>query len=116
VRGHFRGGSAASEVELDDPRSASVFAHEAMHVWQRQGGRRVTWEAIPLQASYTLSGVDPYAYERCEDPSQMLERFLKANVEQQAKMFEDFVYFDRTARDTSAFRDLVSHVRGRTIG
>jgi hypothetical protein len=101
---------------LNDPRSASVFAHEAMHVWQRQGGRRVTWEAIPLQASYTFAGVDPYAYERCEDPSQMLERFLRANVEQQAKMFEDFVYFDRTGRDTSAFRDLVSHVRGRTFG
>jgi hypothetical protein len=116
VRSHFRGGNAAGEVELNDPRSASVFAHEAMHVWQRQGGRRVTWEAIPLQASYTLAGIDPYRYERCEDPSRMLERFLKANVEQQAKMFEDFVFFDQTGRDTSAFAELACHVRGRRLG
>jgi hypothetical protein len=115
ARTHFSEGHAASDVELSEPRSAAVFAHEAMHVWQRQGGRRVTWEAIPLQASYTLGGSDPYAYERCEDPARMLERFLRANVEQQAKMFEDFVYFDRTGRDTSAFRDVVAHVRGRTI-
>jgi hypothetical protein len=115
VKTHFRDGHAASEVELDEPRSAAVFAHEAMHVWQRHGGRRVTWEAIPLQASYTLGRSDPYAYERSENPARMLERFLGANVEQQAKMFEDFVYFDRTGRDTSAFRDVVAHVRGRTL-
>jgi hypothetical protein len=112
---HFSEGHAASEVELNEPRAAAVFAHEAMHVWQRQGGRRVTWEAIPLQASYTLGRCDPYAYERCEDPARMLERFLGANVEQQAKMFEDFVYLDRTGRDTSAFRDVVAHVRGRAV-
>lgn len=115
VRRHFRGADAAHEVELEDPRAAAVFAHEAMHVWQRQGGRRVTWEAIPLQAGY-WAGRDPYAYEVCEDPSQMLERFLAANVEQQAKMVEDFVYCDRVSADTSVFAEVARYVRTRGAG
>jgi hypothetical protein len=115
VRSHFRGGNAASEIELEDPRAASVFAHEAMHVWQRQGGRRVTWEAIPLQAGY-FAGRDPYAYEMCEDPARMLERFLTANVEQQAKMLEDFVYLQRVGKDASVFETVAQYVRARSLG
>jgi hypothetical protein len=113
VKRHFRDGHPASEIVLDDPRSAAVFAHEAMHVWQRQGGRRVTWEAIPLQAGYTFAGIDPYAYEPCDDPEQMVARFLTANVEQQAKILEDFVYRDRTGGDTQRFEHVVRHIRAR---
>ncbi|HET6337350.1 MAG TPA: hypothetical protein VFG30_29200 [Polyangiales bacterium] len=115
VRRHFRGGNAAGEIELEDPRVASVFAHEAMHVWQRQGGRRVTWEAIPLQAGY-LAGRDPYAYEACEDPVRMLERFMSANVEQQAKMLEDFVYLQRVGANVSMFESVAQHIRSRCVG
>jgi hypothetical protein len=114
VRRHFRGENAANDIDLDDPRAAAVFAHEAMHVWQRQGGRRVTWEAIPLQAGYLL-GRDPYAYEACEDPSQMLERFLLANVEQQAKMVEDLVYRQRAGADISALAAVAQHIRTRSV-
>jgi hypothetical protein len=112
VRRHFTAGDASNEVDMLDPRSASVFVHEAMHVWQRQGGRRVTWEAIPLQARY-LAGVDPYAYELLVDPAQMLAIFLRANVEQQAKIFEDFVYRERVGADTAPFVDVVNFVRTR---
>jgi hypothetical protein len=113
VREHFRERDAGSEIVLEDPQSASVFAHEAMHVWQRQGGRRVTWEAIPLQAAYTLGRFNPYAYDACDDPDVMLERFLGGNVEQQAKMLEDFVYRERIGADTSALSGVARHVRER---
>jgi hypothetical protein len=116
VRKHFRERDAASEIALEDPHSASVFAHEAMHVWQRQGGRRVTWEAIPLQAAYTLGRFNPYAYEACEDPELMLERFLLANVEQQAKMVEDFVYREQVGVDVGALASVARHVRTRGVG
>jgi hypothetical protein len=89
---HFRERDARSEVDLEDPRSASVFAHEAMHVWQRQHGRAVTREAIPLQAGYLLGRLDPYAYEASNDPEVMLALFESCNVEQQAKIFEDYVF------------------------
>lgn len=115
-RKHFRERDAASEIALEDPQSAAVFAHEAMHVWQRQGGRRVTWEAIPLQAAYTLGRFNPYAYEACDDPEQMLERFLRANVEQQAKMLEDFVYRERSGSDVGEFEGVARHVRTRSVG
>jgi hypothetical protein len=112
VRSHFSASDASNEIELADPRAAAVFAHEAMHVWQRQGGRRVTWEAIPLQAGY-FAGADPYAYELLADPAQMLSSFLRANVEQQAKIFEDYVYRERVGADTSPFADVVRHIRTR---
>ena len=116
VRKHFRQRDVASEIALEDPHSASVFAHEAMHVWQRQGGRRVTWEAIPLQVAYTLGRFNPYVYEACDDPEQMLERFLRANVEQQAKMLEDFVYRERCGADVGEFEGVARHVRTRSVG
>jgi hypothetical protein len=111
VKRHFCEEHPDSEVALTDPHAASVFAHEAMHVWQRQHGRRVTWEAIPLQAGYMLAGRDPYHYEPSDDPAQMLERFLTGNVEQQAKIVEDLVYRDRTGAPASAFAAVADHVR-----
>lgn len=103
-------------MELSDALSAAVFAHEAMHVWQRQGGRRVTWEAIPLQVGYTLAGIDPYAYEVCEDAEGMLSQFMTANVERQAKIVEDFVYRDLCGGDTSVFEEVAKHIRLRGAG
>jgi len=111
VRTHFVRGSAREELRLDDPSTASCLAHEALHVWQRQHGRRVTWEAIPLQVGYTLGRFDPYSYDRTTDPVRMLEQFVQGNVEQQGKIFEDYVYTLRDGRETAAFEAVAHHVR-----
>ncbi len=113
VRQHFADRTPTSEIALADPVTASVFAHEALHVWQRQRGRRVTWEAIPLQAGYILANRNPYGYVASEDPEAMLATFLAANVEQQGKMFEDYVRNDRTEHPTAAFEAIVAHVQSR---
>ena len=84
-----------AEVRLDDPASAAVFAHEALHVWQRQCGRRVTWEGAGLQACYALGLFDPYAYDaRDDDPASMLSCFMVGNIEQQGRIFQDYVLAD----------------------
>ena len=111
---HFRERHASSEVDLEDPHSAAVFAHEAMHVWQRQHGRAVTREAIPLQAGYMLGRLDPYAYEASEDPDVMLALFERCNVEQQAKIFEDYVLGTLRGRSVRAFESIASSVQRRT--
>lgn len=101
------------EVRLDDPRAASIFAHEALHVWQRQHGRRVTWEGAGLQAGYSLRLFDPYAYDetvRC--PASLLSLFVLGNIEQQGRMFEDYVYADRQGRDTYRFHKIAGWVCG----
>ena len=108
---HFRDGEPLEVVDLDDPSSAAVFAHEAMHVWQRQHGRAVTREAIPLQAGYMLKRFDPYHYEPSSDPLHMLAKFEQANVEQQAKIFEDYVFAERLGSDTTAFLEVVKRVQ-----
>ena len=113
VRHHFQDHRAANEIALGDPRTASVFAHEALHVWQRQGGRRVTWEAIPLQANYILGRRDPYEYVSSEDPAVVLAQFTAGNVEQQGKIFEDYVRCERSGRDTRAFDAVAQFVRAR---
>lgn len=111
VRKHFVGGSAHEELRLDEPSTAACLAHEALHVWQRQHGRRVTWEAIPLQVGYSLGRIDPYSYDRTCDPQRMLEQFIQGNVEQQGKIFEDYVYTLRGGREAAAFEAVARHVR-----
>jgi hypothetical protein len=111
---HFRERHPGSEVDLEDPHSASVFAHEAMHVWQRQHGRGVTREAIPLQAGYLLGRLDPYAYEASDDPDVMLALFERCNVEQQAKIFEDYVLGTLRGGSVRAFEGIASAVKRRS--
>lgn len=105
-----------ADVRLDDPRAAAVFAHEALHVWQRQHGRRVTWEGAFLQAGYGLRLFDPYAYdERIADPSALLVQFLFGNIEQQGRIFEHYVFADRTGRSTRRFEKVACWVRAGTL-
>ena len=113
---HFEGGRETNAIDLADPLSASIFSHEALHVWQRQHGRAVTWEAIPLQAGYMLGRSDPYRYAASDDPEAMLAVFERGNVEQQAQMFGDFVWRDRRGEDTRAFAALVERVRASDRG
>jgi hypothetical protein len=104
-----------AEVRLDDPRAASIFAHEAVHVWQRQHGRAVTREGALLQAGYTLGLFDPYAYDTRErDAASLLAAFLLGNIEQQGRMVEDFVYAEHTGGPTEHFAKLLSGLRGRS--
>lgn len=104
--------TARSAVRLDDPRAASIFAHEALHVWQRQHGRRVTWEGAGLQAGYALGLFDPYAYDTSlADPAALLSAFRLGNIEQQGRIFQDFVYDDLSGRDIARFLGVVDWVR-----
>jgi len=101
-----------ADVRLGDPRVAAVFAHEAVHVWQRQHGRAVTREGAWLQAGYSLGLFDPYAYdERERNPASLLALFALGNIEQQGRMVQDYVYADRTGRATTRFDKLLAWLR-----
>jgi hypothetical protein len=101
-------------VRLDDPRAASIFAHEAVHVWQRQHGRAVTREGAVLQLGYTLRLFDPYAYDTSErNAASLLAAFALGNIEQQGRMVEDYVYAERTGSNTVHFDKLLRWLRRR---
>jgi hypothetical protein len=101
-----------ADVRLDDPRAASIFAHEAVHVWQRQCGRAVTRQGAVLQAGYTLRLFDPYAYDTRErNAASLRTAFILGNIEQQGRMIEDFVYAERSGAETAHFEQLVAYLR-----
>lgn len=101
------------EVALEDPRAASIFAHEALHVWQRQHGRAVTREGAWLQAGYAL-GRDPYAYDtRVRDASDLLAMFVLGNIERQGRMMQDYVFAACSGGDTARFAKIATWVRDR---
>jgi hypothetical protein len=102
-------------VDLDDPRAASVFAHELLHVWQRQHGRRVTFEGACLQVPYMLGGKSPYRYAFTRDADAMLSTFLCGNIEQQGQMFQDYVFRDRTGKSTAPYASIAAYVRGSAV-
>jgi hypothetical protein len=52
------------EVNVNDAAAASTFAHEALHVWQRQNSRWVTTEGAFLQGLYSAGVFNPYDYTR----------------------------------------------------
>jgi hypothetical protein len=102
---------ASGEVALDDPRAASIFAHEALHVWQRQHGRAVTREGAWLQAGYALGAFDPYAYDtRVVDALDLQAMFALGNIERQGRMMQDYVYAARTGADTARFAKIAAWV------
>lgn len=112
TRDLFHDGDARAEVRLDDPRAASIFAHEALHVWQRQHGRAVTREGARLQAGYTLGLFDPYAYDQslC-DPAALLAAFVLGNIEQQGRMVEDLVRSELRGEDSARFNAVAGWIR-----
>jgi hypothetical protein len=107
----FDGGDPRAAVRLDEPSIAAVFAHEALHVWQRQHRVWVTLRGAVLQAGYVLRIADPYLYTPHEDPAVMLSRFTSGNIERQGRIFEDYVREQQSERDASRFALVASHVR-----
>lgn len=113
TRDLFEGHDPRAAVRLDDARAAAVFAHEALHVWQRQHGRAVTREGALLQARYTLGTFDPYAYDqRLSDPSALLAVFVLGNIERQGRIFEHYVLSAHSGRDATRFERVAAWVRG----
>jgi hypothetical protein len=112
TRDLYLDGDPRADVRLSDPLAAAVFAHEAVHVWQRQHGRAVTREGALLQAGYTLGLFDPYAYDESEsDAASLLAQFALGNIEQQGRMVQDYVYADRTGKPTRRFDKLLAWLR-----
>lgn len=102
---------AHGEVRLADPHAASIFAHEALHVWQRQHGRAVTREGAWLQAGYTLGAFDPYAYDtRVVDARDLLAMFALGNIERQGRMMQDYVFAACRGEDTARFAKIAAWV------
>jgi hypothetical protein len=112
VRRLFEAHDADAGVKLSDPQTAAVFAHEAVHVWQRQRGQAVTRKGALLQTLYTLRLFDPYAYKTgLTDPRCLLAEFALGNIEQQGRIFQDYVFADLTGRDAQRFAKVASWVR-----
>ncbi len=79
----------SGELDVTNSQYAPIFAHEALHVWQRQNGRPVTLLALPLQIGNSLRLINPYNFDMTiSDPSAMLTLFKDSNVERQGSIFE----------------------------
>ncbi len=111
VRSLYRERRPDAEVDLDNPLAASVLAHEAIHVWQRQRGVAVTRRGAMLQALYAAGVRDPYAYTPHDDPRSLLAEFALGNIEQQGKIFQDYVFHAHRGEDVRAFHEVAAWVR-----
>jgi len=111
VKSLYRGARLEAGVRLEDARVAAVFAHEAIHVWQRQHGRAVTRPGAWLQTLYTLGIHDPYAYVARPDARCLLSEFVLGNIEQQGRIFQDYVYAERSGRACQHFSRVAAWVR-----
>jgi hypothetical protein len=110
-RASFEGGDPRRPLRLADPGVAGVFAHELLHQWQRLRGQPVTRQAAWLQCQALCLRRDPYAYARCDDADAMWARFARAQVEQQAQMWEDHVRALQAGQADPAFARIAAHVR-----
>lgn len=87
----FEAGDATQVLRLHHPQVAGMFAHELLHVLQRELGMAVTRQTLLLQGTYFLAGRNPYLYRTSANARQMLRHFWAGNVEQQAQMWQDHV-------------------------
>jgi len=110
---YFKNGNLDCGVDLSNPLAASIFGHEATHVWQRQHGQWVTTQGLFLQIAYSL-GINVYQYDASQtDPAIMLDNFLSGNIEQQGQIVQDFVYNSRTGGNTSPYVGVGSYLQNR---
>ena len=100
-------------MDLSNPYVAGVFAHEALHEWQRQNGVPVTLSAAPLQILkwLTRDSYNPYNYEKTDDPDKLLQSFLNGNVERQGQIWQDFVTDELNHLPTNRYRDVFNYIR-----
>ena len=111
-RAFFTQSDPRQPLRLSHPQIAGIFAHELLHQWQRLQGMPVTRQAAWLQFKALCTRGDPYAYERCDDPRRMLQRFVQAQVEQQGQMWEDHVRACVAGQGDAAGALIAAHVRG----
>ena len=90
----FVDGDPGQSLRLNVPLIAGWLAHEAFHHWQRLQGMPVTRAAVRLQWRFWRHGDDPYQYASCLSAQALLAQFKKAQVEQQAQMWQDMVVAD----------------------
>ena len=95
----FEGDNPREALRLDQPMIIGWLMHEAFHHWQRLRGRAVTRDALRLQWRFWRHGDNPYHYALCECPNGLLAQFQRAQVEQQAQMWQDAVMADRAYRE-----------------
>ena len=81
----------AQGLLLQHPQVAGLFAHELLHQLQRRQGLPVTRQALWLQCRMVMGWGDPYEYRRCASATGQLRVFWRAQVEQQAQMWQDHV-------------------------
>jgi RHS repeat-associated protein len=104
------------ELKLGDPYTFSVFAHEALHVWQRQYGRNPLMEGIFPQIGYSLGIYDPYKYDKSiTDSDKVLKMFLEGGLERQGQMLQDYVFAAESGQDTSKFSKMIEHIWDRAV-
>jgi hypothetical protein len=96
-----------------------VFAHEALHVWQRRHRHhRVNVSIDGLWLGIT-QGRRAYAYDASLlDPQALLAHFLACNIEQQGQIFQDYVHSNILDPDDRApqFAAIARYVQAQTVG
>jgi RHS repeat-associated protein len=111
----FSNNSECEELKVDNPGIYAVFAHESLHVWQRQHGQNVTLSGGALQLGRILSfGLyDPYKYKNTSDPQKLLDVFKSGNIEQQGAIFQQYVLDEQRGLDTSRYDEVAQYVYWR---
>lgn len=100
------------ELDLSGWVWGSHFAHEALHVRQRQNGRPVTLLALPLQIGKSLHVIDPYKIDGgITDPGAMLQYFERSQVERQAAIFDSGVATHMQNGSAGRFRAVLHRVK-----
>ena len=116
---YFVGNNLNNVLRVDSSAVVSKFAHESMHVWQRQQDKKnVFMRALLPQILYTITGglYDPYNYDKSiNDPDKVLKMFLGANVEQQGQIMEDYVRAAENKQDTSKYSRLSEYILNRDL-
>jgi hypothetical protein len=74
------------------PQHFPILAHEALHVWQRVHDHSRLGVSVDGLLLGAFRGREAYIYDqRLSDPAEVLDAFLRGNIEQQGQMFEDYV-------------------------
>ena len=100
---YFTAGDPCKVVRLEHVRIASVFAHEATHVWQRQHYGSPTLQGIYLQPLNSLGIINAYTSPATNEPAEKFRQFARGNSEQQGQIVQDMVFAELSGLDTAPF-------------